>query len=412
MKHVDPQVVFDTPRKLGEGAGRFAKSLAIFGIVVLALALGLAAASQKGIASFTRHYVVAFAWWLSIGLGALFFVALQHLTSARWSVVVRRVAEIVAASMPVLGVLSLPILVPMLFGDASVYIWNDPTYVAQHELVAKKAVWLNAEFFVGRWVAYFAIWIWLAHRFLAQSAAQDASGELRFTERLRKLSAPSLILLAVSVTFAAFDLLMSLEPEWFSTIFGVYFFSGALLAFVAVLTLALLGLQRRGYLQGLVGVEHYHDLGKLLFAFTFFWGYIAFSQFMLIWYANIPEETVWFAHRGCRPFGEGLWGAVAMTLALGHLLIPFFGLMSRHAKRNVRVLAFWAAWLLLMHWFDLAWIVLPSFGGEETLSILDPACFLGVGGLCLAAMFARARNLALLPERDPDLGASLSFENH
>ena len=192
---------------------------------------------------------------------------------------------------------------------------------------------------------------------------------------MERVSYPALILFAVTITFAAFDWIMSLTPHWYSTIFGVYYFSGAVVGLLATVILILFGLQKVGHLTSTVTLDHYHELGKLLFAFVVFWGYIAFSQYMLIWYANIPEETVWYL-----PRQQSCWIAVSLILLFGHLLIPFFGLMSRSAKRRPAVLAFWAAWLLVVHWLDVHYLIMPHVV-KETFPVgpIDICCVLGVG---------------------------------
>ena len=253
-----------------------------------------------------------------------------------------------AANFPCLTVLFLPIIVPVLLGSHSLYAWNDPSAVAGDPLLRHKAPYLSAGFFGVRAVIYLAVW-WLLGRFyLTRSLEQDRSGDPALTLRMERLSPVALLLCAVTVTFASFDWLMSLSPRWFSTIFGVYFYSGAVVGFFAAIILAAVVLQLLGRLRTSMTVEHYHDLGKLLFAFVIFWGYIAFSQYLLIWYANIPEETEWYLVRQSGPW---LW--VSLVLLFGGLLIPFCGLLSRHAKRRRWSLAFWAVWLLAMHWLDL-----------------------------------------------------------
>jgi hypothetical protein len=200
---------------------------------------------------------------------------------------------------------------------------------------------------------------------------------------------------------------MSLNPRWFSTIFGVYYFSGAVVGFLAAVILLAMSLQAGGRLEASITVEHYHDLGKLLFAFVIFWGYIAFSQYLLIWYANIPEETDWYLVRQA-----GGWATVSLVLLFVHLLIPFFGLLSREVKRRKALLGFWAVWLLVAHWIDLYWLVMPSVApAAPPLRATDIGCLLGIGCLYLAAIFHAADGRALVPVGDPRLAESLAFEN-
>jgi hypothetical protein len=402
--------------------------LAVGGVgIACSLMLGLS--KQDGMASFFHAYLTSFLFFLSISLGALFFVLLQHLTRAGWSVTVRRVAELTAGNLTLLALLALPIVIVTVMGNGALYPWaNIETFRqevldtermhAMEELLHKKHAFLNPTFFALRCAAYFAVWILLARYFLKRSTEQDSSGDPSLTTRMESISAPGMLLFALTITFAAFDLIMSLDPFWFSTIFGVYVFSGSVVGFFAFVTLATLFLQRRGRLTGKVTVEHYHDLGKMLFAFVFFWGYIAFSQYMLIWYANLPEETGWFRLRQ-----TGGWTGLSIALLFGHFIIPFLGLISRHAKRRVAILSFWCVWMLVFHYLDLYYLVMPQLmlrqvGWDVTLAMdttfqpLDLACLTGLGGIYVAALVHRARACHLMPVKDPRLDESLAFENY
>ena len=398
--HHPPRLEDDRTTLDALGPRLFAAGLAL-GVIGLGAALLLGLARDDGLRRFSFSYLVSFAFWLSISLGALCFVAIQHLTRASWSVVVRRLAELLAANLPLLALLSLPVFLNL----ARVYPWAGEA--AGSPLLAHKAGYLSPAFFGIRWAAYFAIWSGLALWFWRRSLAQDASGDPRLTVRLETRSGPALVVFALTVTLAAFDLLMSLDPTWFSTIFGVYFFAGGFVAFYALMTVLTMGLQRSGRLARVVTVEHFHDYGKLMFAFVFFWAYIAFSQYMLIWYANIPEETAWFLRRQ-----QNGWAAVALVLLFGHFLLPFLGLISRYAKRNRLLLAFWAVWILLMHWCDLYWVVMPEFSPQGLpFHALDAACLVGLGGLYLAGLARLAGSRSLVPARDPRLDDALRFEN-
>jgi len=352
-------------------------------------------------------YLLNYCFFLSISLGALFAVAVDHAARAGWNVNLRRMAEIMAANMPCLIVLFLPIIVPVLLGNHSLYAWNDRLAVAGDALLGRKAVYLSPGFFGIRCVIYLLVW-WLLGRFYwTRSLEQDRTGDPSLTLRMERLSPIALLLYAVTVTFASFDWLMSLSPRWYSTIFGVYFYSGAVVAFFAAIILAALILQRGGRLKASISIEHYHDLGKLLFAFVIFWGYIAFSQYLLMWYANIPEETEWYLVRQSGP-----WIWVSLVLLFGNLLLPFCGLLSRHAKRWKWSLAFWAVWLLVMHWIDLYWIIMPNFSRQGLpLGAVDACLFVGLGGVYLAGLLHVAGQRPLLPVADPRLGESLAFEN-
>jgi hypothetical protein len=343
---------------------------------------------------------------LSIALGVLWFVAIQHLTNAKWSVVVRRVAEILASNMLLVGVLSLGVVGPMLAGSSDLYAWLDHAKVEQDHILHHKAAYLNIQFFCVRWLIYFGFWIWLGRRFFKLSVQQDTDGGSEISSALQRISAPSMIAFAVTLTFCAIDVLMSLDATWFSTMFGVYYFAGCVLAGYSSLGLALFWLQGKGRLTTSVTEDHYHDIGKMMFAFTVFWAYIGFSQFMLIWYADIPEETHWYLWRF-----QGDWKVVSSLLLAAHFVVPFFGLMSRHVKRNKRTLAFWAVWILVIHYVDLFWLVYPNGTAEVPLGLVDILCLIGVLGLFIGVSARRARGVNLIPTGDPRLADSLAFEN-
>ncbi|MCK6532071.1 MAG: hypothetical protein L6Q84_03790 [Polyangiaceae bacterium] len=375
------------------------------GVIGLGASFGLGYTSDKS--QFMHSYLTAYAWILSIGLGALWWVVLQHLVNAKWSTVVRRVGELLASTMPVLALLSLPIVIPALMGDSTLYIWADSQKMHADHLLHKKAAFLNRDFFVVRLVIYFVFWGVLSRYLLSKSVEQDKTGAPEIRSKLQGLCAPSMILLALTLTFAAIDFVMTLEPKWYSTIFGVYYFAGAVVSFHSFFALALMWLQKNGRLAKSVTSEHYHDIGKMMFAFTAFWAYIAFSQFMLIWYANIPEETEWYHVRA-----HGAWGTVSYLMVAVNFLIPFFGLLSRHVKRNRMALGFWAVWILVVHWLDMFWLVKPHMHTEHLpFSILDVTCTVGMLGLFIAAAAFASQKVNLVPIKDPRLEKSLAFEN-
>jgi hypothetical protein len=349
---------------------------------------------------FLFSWLVAYLFFLSLALGAAYFVLIQYATQAGWSILLRRTAETVMGTLPLFAVLFLPILA----GLSQLYPWTAP---ADNALLRAKAPYLNVPFFVLRAAIYFAVWSVIGLAWSRASRRQDATGDPAISARLRRWSGPALVALAVTQTFAAIDWILSLAPEWYSTIFGVYFFSGSLVAFLALLALAATGLPAAGLLVGIVNREHLHDVGKLLFGFTCFWAYIAFSQFLLIWYANLPEETVWFLVRL-----EGSWRDVSVLLALGHFVLPFFFLMPRAVKRNPLTLAVGAAWMLAMHYVDLYWQVMPALHRPLVQpSAIDVTALVAVGGCVAAVVGMQMRRAALVPLKDPRLPESLSFEN-
>lgn len=392
----------DEPRVLGEKAKPFVRNGLLAAGLGFATALALGALSGQGWRGFFFAYLHAWAFFASIALGALFFVMLQHLTNAGWSVVVRRLAEAIASSLPLLAVLFLPIAV----GVGELYHWSHPEEVAADPLLQWKSGYLNVPFFLVRCVVYLGVWTWLARFFIGRSLAQDASGDLAHTLAMRRRAAPGMFLFAFTVTFAAFDLLMSLDPHWYSTMLGVYYFAGAAVGFFATLIVFTYVVQRVGLLRHVITREHYHDLGKLLFAFTVFWAYISFSQFMLMWYANIPEETLFYLHRQ-----EHGWGWLGLVLVFGHFLLPFLVLLSRGPKRRKGALAAAAGWLLVMHWLDLYWFIIPVQSEHAALNWASLALTVGFSGALIAGLLHRVRAASLVPEKDPRLAESLTFEN-
>jgi hypothetical protein len=346
-------------------------------------------------------WLVAFLYFLSLALGALYLVLIFHAVQAGWGVVVRRLAEIGASTIPLFALL----FVPIVLGMRSLYPWTVPGAADHDPLLRWKAPYLNPEFFLVRAGLYFAIWSILALAWARASRRQDVTGDLAISERLRRFSGPALLLLALTQTFASFDWIMSLTPAWYSTIFGVYFFAGAFVSAAALLSVVVVLLQRAGLLREAIGVGHLHDLGKLVFAFSCFWAYIAFSQFFLIWYGNIPEETIWYRARL-----DGSWKTASAILAVGHFIIPFFFFMGRTMKRRPLTLALGASWVLLMHLLDIHWLVMPTIRkGVAAPSPLEIVAFLGVGGIFVAAAGWMMQRQPLVPVKDPRLPESLSM---
>jgi hypothetical protein len=437
---------------LGGVAARLGIPGLLVGVIALAVAIWKGLTSDAVMARhFFHSYLAAFSFFMALTLGALIFVLIQHASRAGWSVTVRRVAEGVSMNMFLMVLLLLPMFISY-NGVRGIYWllpWLDVEKVAHDEILSAKSGYLNPTFFAIRIGFCFVFWCWLAWFFASRSREQDQTGNPRTTILLDWLSAPMIIVFGFSLTSFAFDWIMALNPYWFSTIFGVYFFAGGLLSALSAIVLLSMSLQKRGLIGNAINHEHYHDLGKLMFAFTFFWGYIAFSQYMLIWYANMPEETQFFV-----PREMDRWASVSLLLLIVHLLIPFPGLLSRHVKRRNRVLAFWAVWSLCACAVDLYWLVVPNAWINQIPRILDKAampianalplisdphnmyhitnsevaelanypltpgpllitalCFIGIGGLYVFGVMLALRNKPLVPLRDPRLNESLAFEN-
>jgi hypothetical protein len=283
------------------------------GVAVLgALACAVLGASNPK--QFFFSWLVSFLFFLSLALGGLFFVLIQYASQGGWGIVLRRIGETIFATLPVMAALFLPLLL----GLHDLYEWSHADAVERDALLRWKAPFLNVPFFVIRAALYFAIWSALAVLYYRGSRTQDASGDPAIPARLRRLAGPAIIVLALTQTFASIDWIMSLTPHWYSTMFGVYFFAGSFVGFIALLSVLAPWMRRAGLLDTVISAEHLHDVGKFLFAFTAFWAYIAFSQFFLIWYANLPEETIYYRARL-----EGSWKAVSILLIVGHFGAPF-----------------------------------------------------------------------------------------
>jgi hypothetical protein len=374
-----------------------AAACALLGAVACAI-LGPANPKQ-----FFFSWLVSFLFFLSLALGALFFVLIQYASQGGWGIVLRRIGETTFATVPVMAALFLPLLL----GLNDLYSWTIPGAAEHDALLRWKAPYLNVPFFLIRAALYFGIWSFIAVLYYRGSSGQDVTGDPRVSARLRRLAGPAIIVLALTQTFASIDWIMSLTPHWYSTMFGVYFFAGSFVGFIALLSVVSAAMRGAGLLDTVISAEHLQDIGKFLFAFTAFWAYIAFSQFFLMWYANLPEETFWFKTRI-----EGSWLPVSLLLMAGHFVAPFFYLMGRRVKRNGATLAVGGAWVLAMHFVDIYWQVMPTLHPEGLRpSALDVAALVAIGGCFVAAASWLMRRQALVPMRDPRLAESLAFEN-
>ena len=383
-----------TPPDAARGA--VAMKLAVPMLVLGAALTLLALLSDDGTSRLASGYLIGFGFVWAIVLGSLFFVALQHVTGSVWSVTMRRVAEMLASKMGLIALLFVPVAVFAAMGTTfHLFEWTDPKHVTGDPILEGKAPYLNIPFWLLRAALFFLLWTVFAWFFVRQSLKQD-TGEagVGATVTMRRLSAPFMVLFGLTLTFASFDWLMSLEPHWFSTIYGVYVFSGVTLAGLAAITLAVLAFRKRGWIEpSLLSADHLYSLGALLFAFTCFWAYIAFSQFMLIWYANIPEETIWFVKRM-----QGGWLAVTWLVAFVRFVVPFFLLLSRDAKSDPKRLKL-AAWIILAgQLLDLYWLVAPAHMEAPKLPLAEvgPALLLsGILVLFLGRFISRHRVVAV-----------------
>jgi hypothetical protein len=400
MSQEQPALVQMLARQSGRILSQMVWIGAVLGVIGLAASVAFASGQPR---QFYFCWLVAYLYFLSLALGSLFLVLCLFVCHAGWSVSLRRVLENTMATLPIFAVL----FIPVWLGRHELYIWTDPAEVAKEAALRGKSGYLNETFWVIRAIFYFVCWSALAVYFSRESQRQDLTGDEAITRRLQRVAAPGIIVFSFTISFAAIDWMMSLEPEWYSTMYGVYYFAGSILAALAFLVLGIAFIHVRGGLRGVVTVEHTHDVGKLLFGFTIFWTYIAFSQYFLIWYGNIPEETLYYMHRA-----QGSWPKVAAVLIFGHFVIPFFFLMPRAIKRSMPLLTAAALWLLAMQFMDIYWCVMPVFRHESARpGVLDATTMLAVGGFFLAWLGWVSSRRALVPLRDPRLTESLSLEN-
>jgi len=360
--------------------------------------LGLAVAGAGGLVDpdqFFRSYLVAYLFFTGIALGSLALVSLNHVTGGRWGVVIRRVCEAAMRTLPLLLLLFLPLLL----GLTNLYEWARPAAVAHDAVLQHKQAYLNVPFFIVRVGIYFAVWLVVTRYLVRWSREQDDTGDPGVVRRLQFLGRGSLLLYSLTMTFAAVDWAMSLEPHWYSTIYGILIIGGQVLSAFAFVIPVLMLLSDRAPFNELVTAEQFHDLGKLMLAFVMLYAYFAFSQFLIVWSGNLPEETPWYLARL-----NGGWQYLAIALVLFQFALPFVILLSRNLKRNARRLAGVALVVLVARLLDLFWLLKPAFSPAHfSIHWMDVAAVLGVGGLWLSFFLWRLRGQPLLPLRDPEL---------
>ncbi len=379
---------------------RFLKlGLILFAAGILLGVLSFFADHQRAV----YNYVISYSFLISIGVGALFLVALEYVAGAVWSVPVRRITEFFAAVIPFFIILCLPLL----FNIHEIFHWSHPEAVADDAVLKGKAPYLNIEFFIIRVFVIIALWTLFYFVIVRNSKKQDESKDQKLTRRNIKLSAVFIPVFAITISLTAIDLLMSVEPHWFSTIFGVYYFSGTVIAAIAAVTIATVYLKEHGYLHPRMTNDHLFSLGALQFAFINFWGYIAFSQYLLIWYADLPEETFWILQKW-----EGSWAVFSILLIIIHFLVPYIALVSQPSKMNPKTLKFISVWLLFAHLFDLYWLVMPQMPGLKDgfiFSWIDFVFPVAVVGLIIIIFSIKAKKENLIPIGDPKLKRGLDF---
>ena len=383
-----------------EISGQLKMVLMVFtGIGALTFAAGLAVDPTRMWVGFLLNHF----YFFSLALGGLFFAAIQWITGAMWSAPIRRLSESFTSYLPVV----LITFGLIYFGIPKLYIWSHADHVIGDLVLEGKSGYLSPIFFGLRNVIALLLFIFFAYKMVGNSIAQDETGDLKFTLKNRVLSPIFLMIFALGYTMASFDQIMSLDPHWFSTIFGIYCFSGLFYSTLAATCLMTLYLRSKGKLKDIVNENHLHDLGKFMFAFSVFWAYIAFSQFILIWYANLPEETGYYIKR----MNSG-WFPITAFLLGGKFLFPFFSLLPRDAKRNPRTLMIVGIFMMFAQWIDAMWLIQPEFFATgPVLGWIELGLtlgFLGIFGLVVARFLAKHNIVAI---GDPRLEESV-FHHH
>lgn len=369
---------------------QFERPAMIIGAVgIVASIIGAVIASDQ----FFRSWLLSYLFWFAIALGALPLVMLHHLVGGRWGFATRRVLESSTQTLPMMAILFLPVVL----GIHTLYEWSHNDVVAQDIVLQHKSPYLNTPFFIGRAGLYFAAWLvlsWLLNRW---SSEQDSTRDASIVRRLQRLSGPGLVIYALTITFAATDWVMSLEPHWFSTIYGMMFMVGQALTTLAFVIAVLALLADTPPISGFLKPEILNDLGNLLFAFIMLWAYLSFSQYIIIWSGNLPEEIPWYLRRS-----RGGWQWIAVALALFHFAIPFFLLLVRRYKRRRQVISAIAVAVVIMRLVDLMWLVVPAHEPAFHIHWLDLATLAGIGGLWVAGFSRQLRKRPLLPLGDPE----------
>ena len=377
------------------------------GLIFLLIAFFTGSSSKE----FYFSYLTSYFFWLSILLGGIFFTLVHHGFSATWSTVIRRVMENIILLIPIFT----PLFLPIIYGMDKLfkwlpnhYYWDSHNFEADH-LIQQKLAFLNEESFLIRAALYFLLWNIIVISLHKMSINHDKTSDHSLLKKMNLFSmSPLGVLFFISITFAGFDWLMSLDPHWYSTMFGVYIFAGSFLVFLALLTFILIRLQDQGYLTGIVSAEHYHDLGKYLFSFTVFYCYIAGAQFYFIWYSNIPEETIWYLHRWV-----GTWKIASVLLIFCKFVVPFFTLVFRASKRNTKLLKIMTLWIIVVHYLDIHWIVMPTLHNHNVhLGLYDLLRMVGFGLIFVGSLKIIMSKNPLIPINDPELKNAINHRNN
>ena len=369
---------------------RMQRNALVVGLVALAASvIGLIVDS----AHFWQSYLFAYIFWSGLALGCLGLFFLHNVVGGNWGVAVRRLLESGLQTLPLIGLFAIPIFL----GMNTLYSWTHADVRAHDFAVGHKAVYMNVPFFIARTILYFLIWCFLGFRILRMANEHERTGDPALFRRIKGASAPALLIFVLSTTYAFIDWIMSLEPDWYSTIYGWMFTVGEVMLTLAFLIATLVLLSKWEPLASFVKTAHYHDLGNLLLAFTMLWAYMSFAQFLIIWAENLPDEIPWYVRR----FSGG-WGYVAWTIAIFHFCVPFFLLLMRFVKKHPQRLRVLAVWMILIRILDIFWIVEPAYR-QRGLAVYwtDIAALVGLGGVWLWAFIRNLKARPLLPSNDP-----------
>lgn len=374
---------------------RWQRLALIIGIVALAISGAGAAASPT---QFFRSYLFAYMFWFGLAMGCLAILMIYHITGGAWGSVIRRSLESATRTFPVLALL----FVPVALGVHSLYEWADPEHVAHDALLQHKAPYLNVPFFLGRAVFYFVVWNLLISALNRWSLRQDETTDEKPLLRLETLSRGGLVATGLTFSFAVIDWAMSLEPHWYSTLYGVLVVGGCLLSGMAFMILVSSVLALHGPLDKVIQKSQFHDLGKLMFAFVMLWGYFSLSQLLIMWSANLPEEIPWYLKRLA-----GGWQYIGVMLILCHFVLPFLLLLSSDIKRNARLLAPVALFVLCIRSVEVFWLITPAFSpGQLSVHWLDFTALCGIGGVWLWAFVGQLKRRPLMVMNDPSYPAA------
>lgn len=380
------------------------------GVIALAACFGGAFLNPG---QFYQSYLVAFLFWVGVSLGCLALLMLHHLVGGGWGFIIRRLLEAGSRTVPLMVVLFIPIVL----GMHDLYIWTHPSVVAADRALQDKHIYLNTPFFLIRAAVYFLVWMGFAWLLSRWSLQQDRTGDASLTRRMQLLSGPGLVIYGITVTFASIDWVMSLEPHWFSTIYGMIFMVGQVLSTLAIAILLVVKLSDRSPIGDVMSPRYLRDLGTLLLAFVMLWAYVSFSQYLIIWAGNLTDEIPWYVQRT-----ETGWKWIALVLVVFHFALPFTLLLSRRIKRRVAVLSAIAGLMVIMRLVDLFWFVAPAFAGHATGAVaggvhvhwMDLVAPIGIGGLWLWFFTRQMEGKALMPLHDPRMAEAFasSGEGH